>query len=181
MKKILALMVALMMVFSLAGCGGSSAPAETEAPKETEAAETEAAGEEAEAAAETEAAGEEAAADDYEKYDDVTIRICMSGTEQGVDYISAEKYRDDLLEATGGRVKLELYASNILAGGSMAEAINMLTQGESFEMGIYSAAVLGNHFHFRTLDEAEFRQMLAHGRVAVHRFYLPPQSRSQQC
>ena len=33
MKKILAMLLALVMVLSLAACGGSSAPAATEAPK----------------------------------------------------------------------------------------------------------------------------------------------------
>ena len=33
MKKIIALLLALVMVMSLAACGGSSAPAATEAPK----------------------------------------------------------------------------------------------------------------------------------------------------
>ena len=42
MKKIIALLLALVMVMSLAACGGSSAPAATEAPKAEAPAATEA-------------------------------------------------------------------------------------------------------------------------------------------
>lgn len=96
-----------------------------------------------EAAQET-AATEVTQAADPTDYDEVTLRFCMSGSEQGVDYISAKHFADKVAEATGGKVKIELFASNILAGGSQPEAINMLTQGGSFELGLYSAAVLSN-------------------------------------
>ena len=59
MKKTLALILALLMVFALAACGGQKAP---EAPAQ-EAAETEAPAKEA---AETEAPAQEAAAEETE-------------------------------------------------------------------------------------------------------------------
>ena len=77
-------------------------------------------------------------------YDNVTLKLGMSGTERGVDYYTGEYLADALEEASGGSVKLELYPNNILSGGSQPEAINLLTQGGAMEMGLYSAAVFAN-------------------------------------
>lgn len=84
------------------------------------------------------------AADGSEKYDKVTIKFALSGTEQAVDYFTAEYFRDRIAEESGGRITVQIYPNNILAGGSMPEAINLLTQGGAYEMGIFSSGVLGN-------------------------------------
>ena len=65
MKKILALLLALCMVFALVGCGTTAAPAEDEAAPAEDAADVEEA-----APAEEEAAPAEAAADDADAIDD---------------------------------------------------------------------------------------------------------------
>lgn len=78
------------------------------------------------------------------EYDKVTLRLGMSGTERGVDYLTGQYLADALSEASGGNIKLELYPNNILSGGSQPEAINLLTQGGAMEMGFYSAAVFAN-------------------------------------
>lgn len=124
MKKFAQLLVVAMLMFALVltGCGSDK----------------EAATEEKDAANTTGEAGK------YDQYDEITLKLSMSGTERGVDYISGQHMADKVAEMTGGKVKIELYASNILAGGSQAEAINLMTQGGAMDMGLYSAAVLSN-------------------------------------
>ena len=72
MKKILALLLALSMIFALVACGQAPAPAKEEAPAEAPAAEEPAAEAEApaeEPAAEAEAPAEEPAAEAEEPYE----------------------------------------------------------------------------------------------------------------
>ena len=118
-RKFTVLFVIAIMMFAIVlnGCGGNNGSNENDP---------------------AEANGE------YDQYDDITLKLSMSGTERGVDYISGQYMADKVAELTGGKVKIELFASNILAGGSQAEAINLMTQGGAIDMGLYSAAVLAN-------------------------------------
>ena len=88
MKKILAMLLALMMVLSLAACGASEAPAEepAEAP-------------EAEAPAE-EAPAEEAPAETY------TVGICQLVPHVALD-AATQGFKDALVEALGDAVTFE--------------------------------------------------------------------------
>ena len=79
---------------------------------------------------------------DTDQYEEMTIKFQVSGTEQGVDYLTGQQFADAVYEATDGKIEIELYASNILSGGLMSEAMNALTMGGAYEMGIFSSAVL---------------------------------------
>lgn len=95
MKKILAMMLAVMMLVSLAACGGNSAPAATEAPA-TEAPATEAA---TEAPAETEAAAE-APAQVYK------VGICQFVQHAALD-AATQGFKDALTEKLGDAVEFD--------------------------------------------------------------------------
>lgn len=123
MKKYAHLFVFVIIMFALVVVGCSSSNEQVE---EQIAAES------------TDGTGE------FDQYDEITLKLSMSGTERGVDYISGQYMADKVSELTGGKVKIELFASNILSGGSMPEAINLMTQGGAIDMGLYSAAVLSN-------------------------------------
>ena len=91
MKKMLAALLAALMVLSLAACGASSAPAATTAPAATEAA----------APAATEAATEAAApAKTY------TIGICQLVQHPALD-AATQGFKDALTEALGDSVKFD--------------------------------------------------------------------------
>lgn len=98
MKKILALVLAMMMLVSMTACGGSSAPATTatEAPAETEAA----APAETEAAAETEAPAAEAA----KVYN---VGICQLVQHAALD-AATQGFMDALTEKLGDSVVFDL-------------------------------------------------------------------------
>ena len=89
MKKVLAMMLAVMMLVSLAACGGSSAPAATQAPA------TEAPATEAPAAAETEAPAEEATV--------YNVGICQLVQHPALD-AATQGFRDALTEKLGDAV-----------------------------------------------------------------------------
>ena len=122
MKKILAMLLAVAMVLSMAACGGSNAPAETKAPEVAAPAETEAA-----APAETEAPVEAAPAavskvalvTDVGTIDDESFnQACWEGVEEwctanGVDYT----YYQPTEDSTDARV---LSVAQAIAEGANA-------------------------------------------------------------
>ena len=87
MKKVLAMMLAVMMLVSLAACGGSSAPAATQAPAT-----------EAPAAAETEAPAEEATV--------YNVGICQLVQHPALD-AATQGFRDALTEKLGDAVMFD--------------------------------------------------------------------------
>ena len=110
MKKFLALLLAAAMVMSLAACGGSSAPAETEA------AETEAAAEEA-APAETEAAEEAAEpAGDYSALEPVELIGADSTGKGAAGQIFGEYVAQRVDEITGGQLTIDYHPNGDLGG-----------------------------------------------------------------
>ncbi len=122
-KKYLVLtVIALVVSLVLGGCGGGSAPASSAATGSSAAA----------------------PAADAPQYEDYTLLIGMSGTEQSTDYFVAQEFKKNVEEKSGGAVKVELYPNNILAGGSFAEAANLLTQGDTYPMGIVASSVMSN-------------------------------------
>jgi len=97
MKRILALALALIMVFCLTACGGSTG---TNAPK-----------------------ADAPAADTGKTY---TIRIGHSDTTTNLIHVSLEHFKAAVEEKSGGRVKVELFAAEQLGSNAeMSEAIEM--------------------------------------------------------
>ena len=120
MKKIVAVILSLAMILSLAACGNSGAAAETEAS----AAETEAAAAETEAAAgETEAAAPAAAGEA-----EYTYNISVDASEEELIYKYAVKLSELVAEKTGGRVALDVYGNAAL--GDDSEALQSCADGQ---------------------------------------------------
>ncbi len=109
MKKILALLIACIMVLSLCACGQTAAPAASEAPAEEEpAAAEEAAAEEPaaeEAAAEEPAAEETAAEEPAAEERTFTVGICQLVQHPALD-AATQGFVDALTEKLGDRVTI---------------------------------------------------------------------------
>ena len=111
MKKFVALLLALVMVLSLAACGAQETPAATKAP-ETPAA--------SEAPAATEAPAAPAA-------DPITLRFAFSEAETSQTAQIMKAVAANILERTEGRVVVDCYYSNAL--GSINDSIEQITLG----------------------------------------------------
>lgn len=114
MKKLLALLMALAMVLSLAACSSSSSDdTEDEAEDTTEVEETEEAEEEEEEAEEAEEEEEE---EEVEFADEPTWSLRMSTESSDGQWLSIllQDWADDIYEATNGQVYIELYLNNTL-------------------------------------------------------------------
>ena len=107
MKKLIALTLALVMVLALCACGApAAAPA---APAEAPAAAAEPAA--------------EPAADDTV----YTIKLGHSDTTENLLHVSLLNFKAYVEEASGGRLKIDLYAAEQL--GSNAEMVEMIEMG----------------------------------------------------
>lgn len=102
MKRLLALLLSVVMVFALCACGQSAPKAEEAAP-----------------AAEPEAAAPAA--------DPIKIRIGHSDTTANLIHISLENFAAAVKEKTNGQVTVEIYAAEQL--GSNAEMAEMVEMG----------------------------------------------------
>lgn len=107
MKRLFALIMVLVMAFSLVACGGTAEAPATQAPA-------------AEAPA-TEAPVAEVAADP------VVLRICLSETQNDIKAEVVNKCVANIEKATEGRVKFEVYYSDAL--GSIGEVIEQMSMG----------------------------------------------------
>ena len=83
----------------------------------------------------------ESGSDDYEK---LNLKLSTSGTNLGVDAITAQYFADAVKEASGGKIKIRVYPNCQLAGGSMPKSIELLIVGGNYELAVFSGSVLGN-------------------------------------
>ena len=126
MKKILALILALLMVVSLAACGGNAAPAATEAAKE-----------EAAAPAATEAAKEEAPAykpGQFKLTGGTTVADAHAYTQLLI------RLSERMKEATNGAVEITVYSNAQL--GKEAEMLEQIQMG-SLDMEVVGLSTIG--------------------------------------
>jgi C4-dicarboxylate transporter DctM subunit len=143
MKKILALLMAVVMVFALAACGTASTPAaSTPAP--------------------TEAAGTETAA--TTTFEPMTWKFACSAGETST-WMEAAKYFGDLIsDATGGAVTIEYYPSDQLTSGSQTDGIQACMDGTT-ELSMHSNLIYSSFddrfsvvslpFLFASTDDAD--------------------------
>lgn len=99
MKKLIALIMALVMVLSLCACGGN----ETAAPAE--------------------------GGDGEVKYDKINLTMAVNGTDTQIDTLVGKKFAELVSEATGGAVVIDVFPNDQLAGGNAAKGMEMLADG----------------------------------------------------
>ena len=139
MKKTLALILALCMVFALCACG-----AKTEAPAP--------------------AAPAEDAAADAPKFEKMTLKFACSAGETST-WVEAAKYFGDMVaEKTGGAVTVEYYPSDQLTAGSQTDGIQACMDGTT-ELSMHSNLIYSSFddrfsvvslpFLFATTDDAD--------------------------
>lgn len=113
MKKLLAILLSLAMVFTLAACGGSASS--------TPAASTPAAGGNA---ASTPAAGGE---DPFDGLGDYTMVVGHAQPEGNPRYVSMEQFAADVAEKTNGHVTVQVYGNGQL--GTEKEMLEQVVAG----------------------------------------------------
>ena len=106
MKKLIALLLALVMVFALAACGSSST-ASTASTSSAPAAET---------------SSEAPAADEGKDYDTVNIIFTCNGTDVGNDTRTARLLAERLAERSGGKITMTINNYDSLASGAQTSA-----------------------------------------------------------
>ena len=124
LKKVMCLGTSLLMVLSLAACGGSSAPATTAAPAETTAA-----------AAETTAAAAETTAASTEKKSTPTYTFSFAGIggTETIDTIAMEHAAEKVFEQTNGDIKINVFPASQL--GDYIQVYDEVMNG-SIEMAL---------------------------------------------
>lgn len=129
MKKLIALLLAMVMVFALAACGSSSnSTASAPAASNTEAAPAE----------QTEAAP----ADEGKNYDTVNILFTCNGTDVGNDTRTARLLAERLQERSGGKITMTINNNDALASGAQTSAPELVING-TVQMDLRSTTVLG--------------------------------------
>ena len=114
MKKLLALILALTMVFALAACGSEPA-ANSDAPS----------------------------GDDVPSGEAVELTLTCNGTDQGNDTRSAKRFKELIEEKSEGRITVNIYNNDQLAGSNMTSAIELLTGG-STDIDIHSTSIVSS-------------------------------------
>ena len=114
MKKLLALILALTMVFALAACGSEPA-ANSDAPS----------------------------GDDVPSGETVELTLTCNGTDQGNDTRSAKRFKELIEEKSEGRITINIINNDQLAGGNMTSAIELLTGGGT-DIDIHSTSIISS-------------------------------------
>ena len=126
MKKLIALLLALVMVFALAACGSSST-ASTASTSSAPAAET---------------SSEAPAADEGKDYDTVNIIFTCNGTDVGNDTRTARLLAERRAERSGGKITMTINNNDALASGAQTSAPELVING-TVQMDLRSTTVLG--------------------------------------
>lgn len=117
MKKAIALVLALTMVFALCACG-SSAPS-TSAPSNSDAASSEASG-----------------------YAPLSIMMSCNGqSDTANDVIGANLFKQYIEEQSGGAITVTVYNNDQLAGGDMTKGLELVVDG-TVQMDIHSTSII---------------------------------------
>ena len=130
MKKVLAMLLAVVMVFALCACGSSSSTTTAAAPaaESTEAASTE--------------ATTEAAAESTDKVGATVLKVAFNQSATNPECATLEKISDDLYDATEGRYSLEVYPDASL--GDQAQTLELVTSG-ALDMTLVGNAVVESY------------------------------------
>lgn len=77
-------------------------------------------------------------------FDKLNLKCSVATGETGVDYLTAKKFADLVDEASGGQIKIKVFASSQLTGGDMSKTIDSLLSGGVYEICTASGAVLSS-------------------------------------
>ncbi len=72
----------------------------------------------------------------YDNYQKVRLVMTASGTEIGIESLTAKRFAELVSEASGGNVHIEFYPNDELTGGNTNEAVRALTEG-AVDLGAY--------------------------------------------
>ena len=125
-KTIVAMLLALCMVFALCACGQTAAPAATEAPA-------------ADAATEAPAADAAATEAPAEKIGATVLKCAFNQTITNPEAKTLQKLSDDLYDATEGRYSIEVYPDAQL--GDQAQTLEQCTMG-ALDMTLVANAIV---------------------------------------
>lgn len=121
MKKIIALLLALVMVFALCACGSTSTPA-------------------------TSAATDAPAAEDGDAvtYDNLSIILTCNGqSDTANDVMGANLFKQYIEEQSGGAISVTIYNNDQLAGGDMTKGLELVVSGD-VQIDIHSTSIISS-------------------------------------
>lgn len=125
-KKIVAMLLALVMVLALCACGQTAAPAATEAPAADDAPAADA------------PAADAPAADDA-KVGATVLKCAFNQTITNPEAVTLQKLSDDLYDATEGRYSIEVYPDAQL--GDQAQTLEQVTMG-TLDMALVANSIV---------------------------------------
>lgn len=140
MKKICALILALVMVFALAACGGDSSTSDST----------------------NDDAGSEGNGTTYESLS--IILTCNGQSDTANDCIGANLFKEYIEEQSGGAITVTVYNNDQLAGGDMTKGLELVMDG-TVQIDIHSTSIISRldsrlmvnclPWTFSSYDEAE--------------------------
>ena len=114
MKKVIALLLALTMVFALCACGASSTTAQT--------------------------ATSGAVSGNYDK---VNLKLSCNGTDTANDTTTAKLFADLVSKKSGGAVTITVYNNDQLASGDMQKGLELVLDG-TVDMDCHSTSIISS-------------------------------------
>jgi len=120
MKKLIALLLVLSVVFSLCACGSKpeAAPAQSQP-----------------------AANDPGTAAETEQYDTVKIMLSCNGTDLGNDTRTAKLFAERIAEKSGGKITVDVYNNDTLTSGNAMGAGELIVNG-TVQMDLRSTTIL---------------------------------------
>ena len=99
MKKLIAILLATVMMFTMCACGGGDT------------------------------GNDVADNSEYAMYDEVTLRMSCNGTDSANDTTAAKRIAELVSERSGGRVEIQVFNNDQLASGNMQKGLELLLDG----------------------------------------------------
>ena len=81
--------------------------------------------------------------DDDKAREKLRMVMTTSGTKNGIDTLIAKRIADSVREASDGNVIIEVYDSDMLAGGNTTQGVGMIADG-SVDLAAYSSGIFAN-------------------------------------
>lgn len=75
------------------------------------------------------------------EYEKVRLVMTANGTSSGIETLTAQRFAELVLQASGGNVQIEFYPNDELTGGNTNEAVRSLTEG-AVDLGAYVSGTM---------------------------------------